>query len=154
MQKIRRFFVRGLLRTLIGPLRGAARLIARHSARAPVVDRSLARLSASAVHVYRAFLSPYKGYVCAHAAVGGLSCSDVGVSAFMDLPFSGAVQTLEAQAGKCHAAFIAPDSDIFGQAWQHLPTFGSHGDVSFLACQGDSACCMCTPRQPIPPPPP
>ncbi len=135
------FVVRVLLRTLRQPLRTAARATSRFSHKLAIVDRGLSRLSAVMVAAYRAFLSPHKGYRCAHAVIGGASCSEVALAAFSRQPFSEAIPGIEEQFGLCQRAYVALYSDLFDQAWQHLPSFDSSFDLMRSMLQGDAECC-------------
>lgn len=151
MRDPRTVIISGFLNATGEPLRRTARFIGRYTRNFPAADSWLARPSAVLVNAYRTFLSPYKGYNCAHAGAGRLSCSDVAETAFTDLPFSAAIKQIEVQFDRCRSAFISLQSDLIDQALNHLPRLGDHVNVSFLACNGNAGCCGGPP--PAPPPP-
>lgn len=153
MTQLRRSLVSSLIRALRQPLRKAAIALSHYSNRIPVFDLGLARLSAWLVSAYRAYLSPHKGYHCAHAAAGFASCSEVASTAFAGLPFSAAVHRIEEQFGQCRRSYWALQSNIFDQAWQQLPNFESTADWARLTIETEE-CCPPGGGPPPPPPPP
>lgn len=81
---------------------GTIRTVAKMAALIPFVDWFLGRLGWLSILLYRRFVSPYKGFRCAHAAVtSGPSCSDVGFAEFSSQPMSLAVSALDAQFHRC-----------------------------------------------------
>jgi putative component of membrane protein insertase Oxa1/YidC/SpoIIIJ protein YidD len=61
-----------------------------------------------AISGYQAFLSPYKGYDCAHAAVhGGFSCSQFGKQAIQEYGLVGGLILLRQRFRACHEAAVA-----------------------------------------------
>ena len=103
------------------------------------VDGALARIGYLGIKGYRKYLSPIKGYRCAHARVsGGPSCSAAALAAFHAHPFSEAIAETQLQFDRCRDAGCRVNADIFDQAQQHLPSMAT--DLLPLM-----ACTPCTP---------
>lgn len=56
------------------------------------------------VRFYRRFISPYKGFRCAHGALHGISCSDVALQALTTKPFFSALADIQSQRSACRLA--------------------------------------------------
>lgn len=128
--------------------------VAERTAHVPLVDGILATCGRVAIHAYRQYLSPLKGYRCSHSALtGGPSCSAVALTSFQEHPFSDAMAATMEQFGRCRNASIQLHSDIVGEAAAHVSSFvvGSGGELSVYVA--DQGCCPCPP-DPTPPPPP
>jgi len=151
MTKHVRFITCRLLTTLRRPVRRVVHVVSRHSYRLAALDRGLARFSMPLVLAYRCLLSPLKGYRCARSLVGGPSCSEAALAAFSLHPFSFAVAAIEEQFGLCKRAYSTLHSDLFDQAWQHLPSFDHSLDWARSAIES-AACCHDEPPPPPPPP--
>jgi putative component of membrane protein insertase Oxa1/YidC/SpoIIIJ protein YidD len=99
-------------------------------------DRGGALLAFIAVAAYRRWLSPRKGFVCAHGAVTGEpSCSAVAAQALRHGTLSSAVPVIRAQFQRCRRSYAAFKSDVFDAANAHLAQF------STLATAGAVGCC-------------
>lgn len=63
-------------------------------------------IASTAVHLYRRFISPYKGFRCAHQAVHGRgSCSNYGLRVYDRRPFGQATALLKRRLEACRAAY-------------------------------------------------
>jgi putative component of membrane protein insertase Oxa1/YidC/SpoIIIJ protein YidD len=65
-------------------------------------------VAVAAIGGYQRYLSPHKGYHCAHAALyGGLSCSEYGKQAIQVNGLAGGLILLRERFQACHEAAIA-----------------------------------------------
>jgi putative component of membrane protein insertase Oxa1/YidC/SpoIIIJ protein YidD len=94
------------------------------------IDRLLAMAACAAVIAYRKFISPYKGYRCACAAItGGPSCSEVALLALRSHKFVTA----------CH--MIVNQLKLCGKSYRKYKT----SNKSFVNSNGRAEvyCCWC-----------
>lgn len=69
------------------------------------LDPALGRLAVGLTRGYQRFLSPYKGFTCAHRARhGGPSCSEYAVSVFTAEGLCAGLRRLASRFRACHAA--------------------------------------------------
>jgi len=68
-------------------------------------DRLLARAAVALIRVYQRWLSPVKGFRCAHNALNGSgSCSQFGARAISELGFARGVGQLKIRLDECRVA--------------------------------------------------
>ena len=90
------------LEPFVGPLRFAA------SSRVPTATAWMDAMIALALHAYRRFVSPLKGFRCAyHVAHGRGSCSDVALRIAQRRGGVRMLRVLPLQAARCRAAYAA-----------------------------------------------
>lgn len=64
-------------------------------------------LAVGAIGVYRRYLSPWKGFRCAHAALHGRgSCSDFGLRVYERHPFATATALMRRRFAACRRAYL------------------------------------------------
>lgn len=81
------------------------------------------------IKAYQHFLSPIKGYQCAHRLLhGGSSCSWVGLEAFSTYRFDEAVYIIRSRFRECHQAAL------------ELGTIGSPKAVGVGCCGTGCSC--------------
>ena len=69
------------------------------------LDPALGQLMVALIRGYQRFLSPYKGYACAHRVkFGGASCSEYGRQVFAAEGWQAGLAKLRARFRACHAA--------------------------------------------------
>lgn len=69
--------------------------------------RPIEDLAVMAIRLYRRYLSPYKGYRCAHGMLhGGDTCSGFGLRAYRRFPFATAHAVLRRRIEKCREAYL------------------------------------------------
>ena len=73
-----------------------------------LVDRPVARIVVLLIVAYRRWISPRKGFRCAHAAMNqGESCSDVGLRAFNSAAsIADAARILQEQRRRCRDSYV------------------------------------------------
>lgn len=100
------------------------------------LNRGLALAAYVCVSAYRRWISPRKGFRCAHGALTGEpSCSDVAARAFRKTTFTQAVPIVRAQFHRCRRTYAAYRNDLIDAANNHLAQFAS------LAAAGAIGCC-------------
>lgn len=106
------FRSRWIHRLAFGTIRGIAKV----TSYIPFIDRAFGRLGYGLVILYRRFLSPWKGFRCAHAVVtSGPSCSDVGLGLFRSQSLSAAVSGMDSQFRQCRQSHaLAMSEDFWG----------------------------------------
>ncbi|HWP61414.1 MAG TPA: membrane protein insertion efficiency factor YidD [Candidatus Paceibacterota bacterium] len=73
---------------------------------ATTVDAGMSVVAVKGIRFYQKWISPYKGFRCAHHALHGQgSCSHFGLHAFLEHPFSEAWRLLRARFKECGAAY-------------------------------------------------
>jgi putative component of membrane protein insertase Oxa1/YidC/SpoIIIJ protein YidD len=89
-------------------------------------DRGLALLAWLGVLWYRRWISPHKGFDCAHGALTTEpSCSAVGLQAFGEKTFSEAIPIILAQFSRCRSTYARYQNDLINDANTHLAQFGA-----------------------------
>ena len=99
------------------------------------LDRILALMALLAVRLYQRFVSPHKGFACAHGVLTGeLSCSDAAADALSRLTFSKAVLEIHHQFNKCRRTYSKFRRDMFDQANSQLDQIGALATVGVIGC--------------------
>lgn len=99
------------------------------------VDRALALLAYSGVASYRRWLSPRKGFACAHGLLtNSPSCSEVAARALMTTTLSQAIPVINEQFMCCRRTYNAYRSDLISVANNRLSQFGSFATVTAVGC--------------------
>lgn len=100
------------------------------------LDRTLALVACVGVRLYQKFISPRKGFVCAHGALTGeLSCSEAAAVALSRMTLSEAIPVMRGQFNKCRRTYSKFRRDMFDQANSQLAQIGT------LAAAGAIGCC-------------
>lgn len=93
-----------------------------------LVDRTAAALGLLGVQGYRRYISPYKGFRCAHGALTGQpSCSEVAVNALRRHRFTKAIRIIRAQLTRCRATYLQ-FNDVITSAADHVSQFPALAD--------------------------
>jgi putative component of membrane protein insertase Oxa1/YidC/SpoIIIJ protein YidD len=101
------------------------------------IDRTLALTAYLGVASYRRWLSPWKGFACAHGVLTREpSCSEVAARALLTTTFSKSIPVITNQFECCRRSYGAYRNDLIGAANNHLLQFGSLAGVSALGCCG------------------
>ncbi len=80
------------------------------------LGRPLNWLATSLIPAYRRFVSPHKGFRCAHHALHGAgSCSAFGLAAFETQPFGQAWALLRGRFKECRRAYLVMTSEGEGE---------------------------------------
>jgi putative component of membrane protein insertase Oxa1/YidC/SpoIIIJ protein YidD len=112
------------------------------------VNRGLGLLAWLGVWVYRRWISPYKGFCCAYAALTKEpSCSAVGLQAFRENTFSQAIPIIWAQLSRCRAAYINYKNALKSDPKALVAKFGAAATLVAIGCCAQA-------NNPKPPPPP
>lgn len=112
------------------------RLFAGVSLIANIADRMLSLAAYSGVAFYRRFVSPRKGFRCAHAALtGGPSCSAVAAEMLLSQGFSVAYPAINRQRLRCREAYTsAMNSNSVAEQLLNSPIFAEGGNVIIKCC--------------------
>ncbi|MFM9961824.1 MAG: membrane protein insertion efficiency factor YidD [Planctomycetaceae bacterium] len=98
-------------------------------------DRTLALLAYVGVAGYRRWISPHKGFVCAHGALTREpSCSAFALRAFGELTLSQALPLIRLQFARCRHTYAVHRNDLIDSANAHLSQFRSLAAAGVLAC--------------------
>lgn len=99
------------------------------------LDRALALITLGAVRLYQRFISPHKGFACAHGALtGDMSCSEAAADALSRMTFSEAVPKVREQFNKCRRTYSKFRRDMFDQANSQLEQIGALATVGAIGC--------------------
>jgi len=68
--------------------------------------RSITKLSVETINLYQNYISPYKGYCCAHAALhNGVSCSEWGKQKILEVGLLKAISEIIHRLKECKHAY-------------------------------------------------
>lgn len=110
----------------------------------------LSAAAVAAISVYQRFLSPYKGYCCAHRAHRrGASCSGFAKSAFRDSGFLDAFNAVRARLRECAELAAAGQASAASASTmgRHAPDHDARAAserARISNCTMDGACAACT----------
>ena len=100
------------------------------------VDRALSLLAYGVVLFYRRYISPHKGFRCAHAALtGGPSCSTIAVEVLCHQPLSVAFPAIQGQRALCRDAYmeILDGGSTYTETLLNSPLF-AQGNTIIKCC--------------------
>ena len=93
----------------------------------PTRTSPAAALALGGIGTYQRFLSPYKGFRCAHhASTGGMTCSNYGRHAILEFGLFGALPRIRERLIQCSGYATDPRKGKIGE-----------DDPGPLACYGD-----------------
>lgn len=122
---------------------------------AAAVRRPRNILAVSAITLYRKWISPYKGFRCAHQAILGQgSCSAYGLDVFSTRPFREALSLMRKRLSECRETYehaMSSESEEERERRRRGSSSGigsdgtllgleACGDVGSASCDGIDAC--------------